>query len=220
MSDELKGVYGALAEAAGEMKAIAKDQRNTQQNFDFRSIESIVGHAKPLLAKHSLAIVPGGFDVLSSERVESSRGTAGWRTVVRGQWTIGHADGSTIQASMVGEAVDYGDKSASKAVQMAYKYMLTQLLGIGSEDPDGLSPEVAAPSDPVEKEPAEELTPEQIAEKGTNKLKAEALDLLGDADEAKALWRQALAVYDMEPGDVVPTELHEKVHATLEEMAP
>ena len=192
MSEYTKAIYEAIADAAGEMKAIPKNQRNQQQNFDFRSIESIVGHAKPLLTKHSLAIVPSGFDVLHTEQVQSNSGTRGWRTVVNGHWIIGHADGSQVAASMVGEAVDYGDKSASKAVQMAYKYMLTQLLGIGSEDPDGLSPEIAAPTDPTEPMP-----------KATNRLKADLFTQLdGDGDLAAEIYSaaaEALGVSDDEP---------------------
>lgn len=144
------GVYHALATAAGEMKAIPKDQRNTQQNFDYRSIEAIVGHAKPLLRDEGLAIIPTGFELIQTEQVQSSGGSRGWRTIVRGHWLITHSDGSSVEASMLGEAVDYGDKSASKAVQMAYKYLLTQLLGIGSEDPDGYSPEMVVEEPPVD----------------------------------------------------------------------
>lgn len=59
-------------------------------------------------------------------------------------------------------------------------------------------------------------SPQQI----TNRLKAEALDLLGDADEAKAVWSQALAVYDLEPEALVPVKLEDKVRATLQEMTP
>lgn len=168
-------VYESLALAAGEMKAIPKDQRNREQGFDFRSIETIVGHAKPLLEKYQLALIPVGFRVLETAEVSSSRGTRGWRTVVEGFWLIAHDDGSHVEASMLGEAVDYGDKSTSKAVQMAYKYLLTQLLGIGSEDPDGITPEAAVSRiDPV------------------NAAKAQVLEMVeGDTDEAKELWAEA-----------------------------
>ncbi len=136
------GIYGALAEAAGAMKAIAKDQENTQQHFRFRSIETIVAHAKPILADLEISVTPAGFVVISQEEVKAASGTKGFRVVVNGHWKVAHTDGSYIEAGMLGEAVDYGDKATSKAVQMAYKYMLTQMLGIGSEDADSSSPEM------------------------------------------------------------------------------
>ncbi len=172
------GIYAAIATAAGEMKAIEKDQQNTGQGFKFRSIETIVGHAKPILAKHEISITPNGFEVISSEEVKSSSGSRGYRVVVYGGWQIGHSDGSFIEAAMLGEAIDYGDKATSKAVQMAYKYLLTQMLGIGSEDPDSESPDAG-----------EVVSPAGEMEQRTNAVKAALLkEADGDKEAAGSLW--------------------------------
>jgi hypothetical protein len=192
------GVYQALALAAGAMKAIDKDQTNQAQGFKFRSIESIVAAAKPLLYENDLAIIPTGFELLSSEQVQSSGGTRGYRSTVRGHWTIAHADGSRMDASMLGEAVDYGDKSVSKAVQMAYKYLLTQLLGIGSEDPDAHSPEMMA---------------DTSTKRRTNALKAKAAEAF-DA-EAGEVWAQVMEELGIDTPDEVPTDKLAAVEARL-----
>ena len=172
------GIYAAVAAAAGEMKAIEKDQQNTGQGFKFRSIETIVAAAKPILTKHEISITPNGFEVISSEEVQSSSGSRGYRVVVYGGWQVGHSDGSFIEAAMLGEAIDYGDKATSKAVQMAYKYLLTQMLGIGSEDPDGESPDAG-----------EVVSPAEQLKLRTNAAKAAVLkETNGDADAAQSLW--------------------------------
>jgi hypothetical protein len=171
------GIYGALAAAAGEMKAIEKDQQNTGQGFKFRSIETIVAAAKPILAKHEISIVPTS-SVSRHEEVTSSGGNRGWRCIVEMTWQISHADGSFIVGAQSGEAVDYGDKSTSKASQMAYKYLLTQMLGIGSEDPDGETADVG-----------EVVSPEDQVKLRTNAVKAAVLkETEGDADAAQSLW--------------------------------
>ena len=186
LTDQTPDLFEALAEAAGKMEAIAKDQRNTQQNFAFRSIEAIVGHAKPILKEAGVSVIPVNV-YTTSEEVESGRGTKGWRTIATVTYRIGHKSGQSILAEMAGEAVDYGDKSTTKAAQMAYKYLLTQMLGIGSEDPDAESPEaVARPEQPRPKE--EDPTKRRI-----NAVKAEIYKAAdGDADAAKSVWEGLL----------------------------
>lgn len=171
-------IYEALAAAAGEIGAIPKDQTNTAQGFAYRSIESIIGAAKPIFAKHEISIVPNGHEIISSEEVKSGGGSRGFRVVVRAGWRVGHSDGSYIDASMVGEAIDYGDKATSKAVQMSYKYLLTQMLGIGSEDPDGESPDAGEVTSQ-----ADQLTLR------TNALKASLMEEADDdRNDAAHLW--------------------------------
>lgn len=130
------GLYARLAAAAREVGPIEKGERNTQQGFDFRSIEQITGRARTVFARYGLALVPTRVVSVSSAPVESSRGAAGWRTTVTMEYSLGANVGDRTESltlQMAGEAVDYGDKSTSKAVQMAFKYALTEALLIGAE---------------------------------------------------------------------------------------
>ncbi len=172
------GIYGALAAAAGEIGIVPKDRENTAQGFAYRSIETIVGKVRPVLAKHEISIVPSQHEVISSEEVTAGSGSKGYRVVVKAGWRISHSDGSYIDASMLGEAIDYGDKATSKAIQMSYKYLLTQMLGIGSEDPDGDSPDAGA-----------SVSTEDQLKQRTNALKAGLYkEAENDADAAASLW--------------------------------
>jgi hypothetical protein len=75
-------------------------------------------------------------------------------------------DGSRVSTEVIGEAADTGDKSTNKALSIAYKYALFQLLCIPTEaiDPDATvvdagpkavaKPEPKAPSKPAAKPPA------------------------------------------------------------------
>lgn len=147
---EVPGIHAALSEAAGRIGALPKTEQNKEQHFAFRSIDSILAHAKPVFSELGISVTPSVVDK-AYEQVQSSRGTRGWRCTVTMQYVFAlGSDGSSITTSMVGEAVDYGDKSSTKAAQMAFKYALTQVLSIGATDadPDGESPEAVVPPDP------------------------------------------------------------------------
>lgn len=207
-------VYKALSEAAGRIAAIAKDQENREQGFSFRSIDSIVGHAKPILKDLGLSIVPVSSHATHNE-VTSRGGSKGWRCVIHMEWQISHADGSHVFASMTGEAIDYGDKATSKAAQMAYKYMLTQLLGVGSEDPDAESHDLAAT--PAQAEP-EELSVEERRKRATNKLKTLLLEVSeGDKDLAGRRWQGIVDSFEL--GEVVPLGKVDDVEAAIRALA-
>ncbi len=183
------GIYTALAAAAGEIGAIPKDKQNTAQGFAYRSIESIVAAAKVVFERYGISVVPNGHEVISSEEVTSGSGSRGFRVMVSGRWRVGQIDGSYIDASMLGESIDYGDKATSKAVQMAYKYLLTQMLGIGSEDPDGESPDVGE-----EVSSADELRTRTLAVKSALLKETE-----GDKEAALSLWDGLLDGLDLDP---------------------
>jgi len=137
-------IHRKLASVMEKIGSLDKTERNKEQGFNFRSIEAITAHARPLLAKAGISNAPKLLDIESTP-VESARGSKGYRTTVVMEYTFtAGSDGSSIVVSMPGEAVDYGDKSTSKAAQMAFKYALTQalLIGSGEADPDTQSPDV------------------------------------------------------------------------------
>lgn len=142
---EPAGIYEAMATAAGRIGALAKTEKNKEQNFMFRSIDAVLAAAKPVFAELGIAVLPQVVEK-DYQEVQSSRGTKGWRCTVTMAYTFAHKDGSSVVVSMGGEAVDYGDKSTTKAEQMAYKYALTQVLMIGSTetDPDSESHDIVA----------------------------------------------------------------------------
>jgi hypothetical protein len=129
-------IYKALADAAGQIGALNKTEKNKEQGFMFRSIDSIVAAAKPVFSSLSISVTPRLLEKDYAEVVSKS-GARGWRCTVTMEYTFAAKDGSLVVTSMGGEAIDYGDKSTTKAEQMAFKYALTQVLLIGSgEDAD------------------------------------------------------------------------------------
>jgi hypothetical protein len=122
-----------LAAAAGKIGAIGKTEKNKEQHFMFRSIDAIVAAVKPVFADLGIAVLPNLVSV-DYQDVQSAKGTRGWRCMVVMRYRFLAGDGSFEDVSMPGEAIDYGDKSTTKAAQMAFKYALTQVLQISSGD--------------------------------------------------------------------------------------
>jgi hypothetical protein len=93
---------------------------------------------------------------------------------------VSGVDGSSIWTEVIGEAADTGDKAYNKAMSIAYKYALFQLLCIPTEaiDPDAMIPEPTKSEKPVEK-PAKDApkpsakAPAKTADKPAEKAKPE-----------------------------------------------
>jgi hypothetical protein len=170
-------VHSKLGLIAAEIGPINKDEKNREQGYSFRSIETIVEKARPLFARERISTAPNLVSLEHGE-VVSKGGAKGWRAIVVMSYTFTAAsDGSSMVVSMPGEAIDYGDKSTSKACQMAYKYALIQALQIGSgeADPDSHTPEqVVRPPNPLI------VAKEQLLA---------AVD--GNKDKAKEIWKAA-----------------------------
>jgi len=122
-------IYAAIAAILARVGPIAKANRNQHQGYRFRGIDDVYNALHPLLAEHKVFVAPEVTGCKVVER-ESSNGTALIYTTLRVRFTLYAADGSSVQVTTVGEAMDSGDKSANKAMSAAMKYALIQLFCI------------------------------------------------------------------------------------------
>lgn len=140
-------IHGKLIDIMRDMPAIGKDKVNTQQSFKYRGIDDVMNVLQPLFVKHGVYAAPEVLDKTREERT-SRNGAVMAYTVLTVKYTLTAAsDGSSISAVVVGEGMDSGDKSTNKAMSVAMKYAMFQLLCIPTEemkDPDSESPELGA----------------------------------------------------------------------------
>lgn len=123
------------------LPAIGKDSRNEQQGFNYRSIDTVLNHLKPLLSAASVHIIPVR-QTFERGSYTTGRGTVMQTCTVTSTWQVRSASGDFFEAETVGEGADAGDKATSKAQTMAFKYLLWPALAIASnDDPDGGSVE-------------------------------------------------------------------------------
>ena len=139
MPDEApQTAIGTIQAVMKDAQALGKGDRNAQQGFNFRGVDSVMNLIGPLLRKHGAFIVPE----LVSHRYETSQqeGKRGPQYVTRSVVTVAYhwhgPDGSTITGTVAGEAFDYGDKATSKAMSVAFRTYLLQTLTLPTNEPD------------------------------------------------------------------------------------
>jgi hypothetical protein len=177
---KVEAIHGAICAMLAEVDAIAKERKNVQQGFTFRGIDDIYNTVHPVLAK--CKVYPRA-EILESDQQERTTRSGNVQFFVRLKMRyhlVSGVDGSSIWTEVIGEAADTGDKAYNKAMSIAYKYALFQLLCIPTEaiDPDATIPEPTKSEKPAEK-PAKESpkpsakAPAKTADKPAEKVKPE-----------------------------------------------
>ena len=136
-------IYGKISSIMKECPAIGKNNRNQQQNFNYRSIDDAMNALQNILPKYGVFYVP---EVLESTREERQTKTGGnlIYSVLKVRYTFYAEDGSHISAVVQSEGMDSADKSSNKAMSAACKYALFQVFNIPTVemvDPDATTPE-------------------------------------------------------------------------------
>ena len=126
----------AMSAIMKEVGAIAKKDKNQAQGFNFRGIDSVVNAVSPALQKYGVIVVPSVEDY-EYATVEIGRNrTARGHVKVKVTYTFIGANGDSIKATVVGEAMDAGDKATAKAMSVAFRTALLQALSLPTDEPD------------------------------------------------------------------------------------
>lgn len=116
-----------------EVPAIGKTKKNSQQGFMFRGIDDVMNAFQPLLAKYKVFIVPQVLEQNREER-QTSKGVTLLYSICKIKYTFYAEDGTSVEAIVVGEGMDSGDKATNKAMAIAMKYALFQVFCIPTEE--------------------------------------------------------------------------------------
>lgn len=126
----------ALNEVMKAVGGIAKKDRNQAQGFNFRGIDSVVNAVSPQLQKYGVIVFPSVEDYVY-ETVEIGRNrTAMGHVKVKVHYTFMGPAGDAIRTTVVGEAMDSGDKATAKAMSVAFRTALLQALCLPTDEPD------------------------------------------------------------------------------------
>ena len=170
---ENKTVIQALNEVMKSVGAIAKNDRNQSQGFNFRGIDSVVNAVSPALQKYGVIVTPDVLDY-RYETVEIGRNrTAMGHVRVQVAYTFHGPNGDSIVSTVAAEAMDSGDKASAKAMSVAFRTALLQTLCLPTDevDPDATSYERSSADDV--------LSPSAVMMKITQATDLEALASVG-----------------------------------------
>lgn len=136
-------IYSKIAAVMQEIGAIGKDSRNQQQGFMYRGVDAVMNALNPALVHNGIFVVPQVLEQAREERTTAKGGLLIY-SVCKVKYTFYAEDGSSVEAIVIGEGMDSGDKATNKAMSIAFKYACFQVFCIPTEemkDPDADSPE-------------------------------------------------------------------------------
>ncbi len=126
-------IYEAISNVMRDVGIVGKNNFNQIQKYKFRSIDDVMNALNPAMVKNHVFVSPTILDQKRSER-ETTKGGVLIYSVVTVRYTFYTDDGSSVEAIVVGEAMDSGDKSMNKAMSAAFKYACFQVFCIPTEE--------------------------------------------------------------------------------------
>lgn len=158
MAEAKAKIYEAISNVMKEVGAVGKDDTNPIQKYKYRSIDAVMNALHPTMSKYHVFVTPEVLEEKREERTGKQGGVIVY-SILKVKYTFYTDDGSSVEAVVMGEAMDSGDKSMNKAMSAAFKYACFQTFCIPTEDmidTETESPEVAPKSAKIRKETSEE----------------------------------------------------------------
>lgn len=126
-------IHAAILNIMRDVGAIGKNHTNEAQRFKFRGIDDVYNAAHTAMIEHRVYCQP---ETLKCEREERDKGGGKATTIVHllVRFRFVHEDGSYVDVTMPGEAMDSGDKATNKALSAAHKYAFLQMLCIPTNE--------------------------------------------------------------------------------------
>ena len=150
-------IYESVAAVQSDVDFISKDKQvQSGGTYKYRGVDQVLNTLHPLFAKHKVFAVPEVLEILERETRTTQKGGSVLYQVLKVKYTFYAEDGTSVSATVVGEAMDSGDKVSNKCMSVAYKYACFQILSIPTEentvDPDDTN----EPLKPPKNKPKEE----------------------------------------------------------------
>lgn len=187
-------IYKAIPCIMGEINAVGKNKKNTQQGFMYRGIDDVMNAINPALVKHNVFIVPEVMEQSREER-KTAKGGSLLYSVCRMKFRFCADDGSYVEAVTIGEGMDSGDKATNKAMAVAFKYACFQVFCIPTEemkDPDAETPEPSSRAAQGKKDNSREAAAEVAGQAGNAAYGQGTVDAHIDLTKVNALREKAM----------------------------
>ena len=137
-------IYEAICGVMADVGTVKKGKKNAQQGFMFRGIDDVMNAINPAMVKNKVFAIPEVTEEIREERQTQKGGTL-FCTRLKITYKFYTTDGSYVEAKVIGEAMDSGDKATNKAMSIAYKYACFQVFSIPTEDIADADAEVHEP---------------------------------------------------------------------------
>jgi len=135
---ELPTIFELLGRVMEDVEPVAKKTKHQQQGFMYRGVDDVTIAADDALTKHGVIGPVPYAEAVVYESTEVGKNRTPTRIAqVMVKYRLYGPRGDYIETQVPGEAMDSGDKSTPKAMSVAYRIALLQMLRIptGEKDP-------------------------------------------------------------------------------------
>jgi hypothetical protein len=119
-----------------EITSVGKSEVNRQQGFQYRGIDAVLNEVGPAFRKHRVKAIPTVLDKQYADILVGKDRTPMTRVTVTVEYAFRGPTGNSVTATVIGEAFDSGDKATAKAMSVAYRIALIQVLALPTNEPD------------------------------------------------------------------------------------
>lgn len=129
-------IHERLLAVMNDVQSVAKKERNSSQNFNFRGIDAVINAVGPAFRNHGILVLPA---VMKNDYTQVEVGknrTSMGHARIEVEFTFVAGDGSACSAIVPAEAMDSGDKATAKAMSVALRTALLQVLALPTDEPD------------------------------------------------------------------------------------
>lgn len=169
----MNNIYQTICKVMEDVGSVTKSKQNKSgQPFMYRGIDDVMNALNPAMIKNKLFVAPEVLEQSREDRITKSGGNLIY-SICKIKYTFYAEDGSSVEATVIGEAFDSGDKATNKAMSIAFKYACFQVFCIPTEemiDPDAETHQLidkskdTKPKQSTSNKPSQPVQPPQLSE--------------------------------------------------------
>jgi len=128
-------IQDCMAKVMGDVREVAKNDVNQAQHFTFRGVDAVVNAVAPALRKYGVIVMPV-YTSVEYQPFSTTKGSQMMCARVLVTYRFTGPGGDFMEAQVVAEAFDSGDKATAKAMSVAFRTALLQALALPTDDLD------------------------------------------------------------------------------------
>jgi hypothetical protein len=129
-------IFELLGAAKHDIGAVGKNDKNQMQHFNFRGIDAVVNAVAPVFNALGIITVPEVTEQEYEQVTVGAKGTLMGHVTLIVKYHFYGPKGDVVTATVASESMDAGDKAVPKAMSVAYRTALLQVLNLPTDEPD------------------------------------------------------------------------------------
>jgi ERF superfamily protein len=127
-------IFERISAVMEDVQAVKKTGTNTQQHYNFRGIDAVVNAVGPAFRKHKVVGPVPHATTVSYRDVQTTTGKPSRECTVLVTYRFYGPKGDFMETEVPGESMDSGDKGTPKAMSVAERIALLQILCIPTDE--------------------------------------------------------------------------------------